>query len=518
MCPMEGGPDVNRGNLIAGKSLPGKASSVRLRLKIGMVGGAVRYLISLDQTQVVKGAIWFVAIAMFFFLRWQPDPEAIFNMDETIAPAVSEAMLDLGYLDPNWYLTNLPDHFRYDQYNFYLYMILAHFSIISGSIFGFEAVHSARIFNIFMQIASIPLIYFSIKNLTGSVVCGFFGIFVFITAPTIVLDATIVRPESLLYFLSAALVFVSTSGMGKLKTIVLWGIIFALGVAVKITFISLAPIAVAAYIIRFWSDIKNGAIDALMAFAIFVISLFIIAPFMFINFEVTLNGIRYLQNQYDGLHPPHSLLAGGVLEYFFYNLHFFIIVIPSIFALSAIGLAYGDTKERIWIISLISTFVILLLYFSTKTVFFERNYSHAIIPAIAAASIGFLVLRRKAALPVSLIVLACLLFVPYNMSVAVLQGVHHRNDDLTQFQNARGLSGYARITEAYSLRNKPLPPCGAFVFADFNDDFSRLYVGSVSASGYNIDAIYHSRFRVLPTSTFHTNVESSHIFVSKSCD
>lgn len=397
-------------------------------------------------------------------------------------------------------------------------MVSVHFAILIGNIFGLEAIQSARSFNILMQFATIPLIYVSVRNLTKSVICGLFSIFVFISTPTIVLDATIVRPESMLYFLSAALVFVTTSRMGKLKTIILWGIIFALGSAIKITFLSLAPIAVGGYIIRFWSDIKNSVMDAFLAFSAFMIALSIVAPFIFINFDVTLNGVNYLQNQYDGLHPPHSLMSGGVFDYLLYNLHFFIVVIPAIFLLSAMGLIYGSREEVLWIISLFSTFIILLIYFSTKTVFFERNYAHAIVPAIAAASIGFLILRRKVTLPVSLIVMACLFFVPFNMSLAVLQGVHHRDADLPQFQSERGLSGYTRITEAYSLRNRPLPPCGEFVFADFNDEFSRLYLGSVSVAGYNIDAVYHSRFRVLPTSTFHTYIESSHIFVSKPCD
>lgn len=470
------------------------------------------------ESQIIKGALWLFALIVFFYLRWQPDPETILNIDEYIAPAVSDAMRRLGSLDPNWSNTDLPDFFRYDQYNFYVYMIAAHLAISTGNLFDFEPLQSARLLNIALQLATIPMLYLSIRTLTGSVICGFAGIFLFITLPTAVMDSAIVRPESLLYFTSAALLLVSTATMGKTKTLVLWGVIFAFGAAIKITFVTLAPLLAGAYILRFGFELKRAAMDAALTVLAFAIALFVLAPFMFINADVTLNGLAYLQNQYDGLHPPHSLKFGNAIHYFLHNLHFFVLVIPAIFVLGGIGLFYGTRTERIWIAALLSTFLILLLYFSTRTVFFERNYAHAIVPAIAAAAIGLFVLRRRVELPATLIVLACVLFVPVNMSVAVVQGIHQGADDLAQFQQARGLSDHVRISEEHSLSNQYLPECGLFVFADFNDDFSEIYTASAVAAGYAIDAVYLSRFRVLPTSTLHTDIDSGHIFISRPCE
>lgn len=294
------------------------------------------------ESQIIKGALWLFALIVFFYLRWQPGPETILNIDEYIAPAVSDAMRRLGSLDPNWSNTDLPDFFRYDQYNFYVYMIAAHLAIMTGNLFSFEPVQSARLLNIALQLATIPMLYLSIRNLTGSVICGFAGIFLFITLPTAVMDSAIVRPESLLYFTSAALLLVSTANIGKMKTLVLWGVIFAFGAAIKITFVTLAPLLAGAYILRFGFELKRAAMDAALTVLAFAVALFVLAPFMFINADVTLNGFAYLQNQYDGLHPPHSLKFGNAIDYFLHNLHFFVLVIPAIFVLGGIGLFLRD--------------------------------------------------------------------------------------------------------------------------------------------------------------------------------
>lgn len=466
---------------------------------------------------LVQAALWTGAIGLFLYLRWLPGPDTIFNPDEYIPLAVSDAMRASGWLDPNWANAELPDYFRYDQYNFYLYMVAAHGAIVTGEAFGLEPMLSVRLLNLAAQLGVLPLLFGTVLKLTGSRYAGFAALLVFITLPMAVHDAVMARPESLLYLASAGLLYVSTLQSRKLLQLVLWGVMMAAGVGIKITFASLAPLIAGAYLIGQGFVWRKLITDAGIVIAVFVAASFILTPFMFLNPDVTLNGLDFLMNQYAGVHPPHSILHGNLAAYAWHNASFFLIASPFIILASGSGLAYGTARERFWIITLVASFAILLVYFSTRSVFFERNYAHALLPAIAAGAMGLFILSRRFTVPMSAIAFALLLLVPANLALSVQASVHHREDDLARFEARRGVTGYALIPAWQSLDNQPVPACGRFHFRDFDDGFSQVYRRNALYQGYSIDAEYRSRFVILPASTFQAYLEAGHVYISKPC-
>ena len=68
---------------------------------------------------------WFCVVVIFVALRLNIS-DAELNIDELIPIKISEGMSARGDLDPNWRLADLPWFWNIDQYNFYLYNMVAH--------------------------------------------------------------------------------------------------------------------------------------------------------------------------------------------------------------------------------------------------------------------------------------------------------------------------------------------------------------------------------------------------------
>src|SRR4030095_13690933 len=99
-------------------------------------------------------AYWFLLLVVFIALRAMfRAPMA--NFDELIPLKLAEAMSARGVLDPNWRLADLPDHLRYDQYNFYLYNMTAYAVIKVAGWFSVAPLSALRLANLGFQLAAL---------------------------------------------------------------------------------------------------------------------------------------------------------------------------------------------------------------------------------------------------------------------------------------------------------------------------------------------------------------------------
>ncbi|WP_339744069.1 hypothetical protein [uncultured Maricaulis sp.] len=461
----------------------------------------------------------FVAILILaLWLRLPTDEGHLFNIDEVIPVEVSKAMIEHGNLNPNWALANLPDYFRYDQYNFYFYMIIGHLSQLMGDIFDISDLTSLRFLNIICSLLTITLIGLALRNfglprryvaITGVVLCF---------APTLVFDAAIARPESLTYFVVALGVYVVSTRLNQgLMTIALAAII-AMGVAIKVTMaVLIFPLLILFLFFRD-EDARSTVKTAALFGVAFLVTLFVIAPYAFINYETTIHGFLALREQYNGLHPPHSLLETHVLSYTFWILRFFLELYGFWFLFATVGFAIASPARRVIIAALLIPFFILLIYFGTKTVFFERNFAHTIPLVLIAGIVGLQTISERFLKGKMGVAIAAIALIPgVYWSLQIAESVYDTTKPLEQFEAQQGLTAFLRIGDPSVMNVAPPPACGQISFRDYNDAFSRRYRAQLQISGYREVNRFTSRFAPLAGSTLQTYLESNSLYFQKNC-
>src|SRR5262245_39161391 len=110
-------------------------------------------LVRIGLPEVALAACWIGIVIAFVALRIKSS--GMVFADEMLPLKISEAMSARGDLDPNWRLADLGENFRYDQYNFYLYNIVAHFAIEAGGWLGRSAIGVVRHANVVFQLLAL---------------------------------------------------------------------------------------------------------------------------------------------------------------------------------------------------------------------------------------------------------------------------------------------------------------------------------------------------------------------------
>lgn len=456
-------------------------------------------------------------VLAFVWLRLPPEATRILNIDEFIPIAVSDSMDALGRLDPNWTHADLPDFFRYDQYNFYLYMIVGHVAQLVGGWFGGADVTALRVLNIVLQGAAAILLVDGLRrrgvDLTAILATAVATAF----APSLIPDAVLARPESLVFFLTALCFWFACLNTRLAVRAALIGFTCGLGAAVKLTF----PAVGAAALVALWAfhrpSLKTlsvlGAATAAGAMGGFVLG----APYALIHFDVFLNGLQALARQYDGLHPPHSALHGWPLSSLFWTLRHFVEFYGLWIAVAVAGVYLADRQTRWAILALLAPMAVYIAYFSTKTVFFERNFAAALPLVFVAFGLGFSqVSQRLGRHAVRLPLLAVIAAPGALIAAQIAEAAYSADHRLAEFVSRNGLSAYAPLP-VNSFTETPPPPCGQFVLQTYNDQFTARYQTILEANGYIPVARFQSRFAPLAASTLHTYFESSFIFYEKPC-
>jgi len=259
---------------------------------------------NIDRRDIVLAAYWVCLVIVFLALRAK-QLEAILD-DESIAVKISQAMRARRSLDPNWRFADLPHYFRYDQYNFYLYNVLAHAVITGGGWLHLAPLFALRWANVPFQLAALAFTADAARRIgAGRFTVALVGALIAL-APGMVQDASLARPESFLYLLSALFLWVLTLPLAERWRMLLAGAVLGTGIAVKLTFGSLA------IVLPFLVPIRGRGMRDLAATAVSfaagaAIAIAALAPYALIHFDVYLNGIAALVAQYTGVHPPHAL-------------------------------------------------------------------------------------------------------------------------------------------------------------------------------------------------------------------
>jgi hypothetical protein len=225
--------------------------------------------------------------------------------DEAIPIKLSEAMSARGSLDPNWRFADLLPHLHYDQYNFYLYNIIAHGVITVAEWFDRWPVGTLRRANVLFQLLALAFAIDAMRRVGAGRfpwsrggadhVCAGHG------AGCRHRAAGELGVPALRRFPWAL-----TLPFAERWRMLLAGAAFGAGIAVKLTFASLA--VVLPFIVPLRGRPVRDLAATAASFAVgAAIAIAAAAPYALIHFDVYLNGVAALAAQYTGVHPPHAL-------------------------------------------------------------------------------------------------------------------------------------------------------------------------------------------------------------------
>ena len=189
--------------------------------------------------QLVAWVGYWICLVILFVLLRAKSSNLVF-IDETIPIKISQAMTARGNLDPNWRSADLPEELRYDQYNFYLYNVVAHFVIKVAGWLGRSGLGELRHANLLFQLLALAFAVDALRRIGAGLLALAAAGALITFAPGMVQDAGMARPESLLYLFSALFVWTLTLPLAERRRLLLAGVVLGAGIAVKLTFVSLA--------------------------------------------------------------------------------------------------------------------------------------------------------------------------------------------------------------------------------------------------------------------------------------
>ena len=451
----------------------------------------------LDLWRVAPAAYWIGLLIVFLALRAR-QLEAILD-DEWIPLKISEAMRARHSLDPNWRFADVPHYFRYDQYNFYLYNVVAHAVITVGGWLHLAALIALRWANVPFQLLALAFTVDAARRIgAGHFATAVAGALIAL-APGMVQDSSTARPESFLYLLSALFLWVLTLPLAERRRMALAGAVLGAGIAVKLTFASLAIVLPFLVPMR-GRPVRELAATAASFAAGAAVAVAALAPYALIHFEVYLNGVAYLAAQYNSVHPPHSLPVYDAVSQaawiggYFIQLYGF--ALPA--ALVAPFLLQGAARQ--WTLALVAAFLALFVYFASRTVFFERNFAHVLVPLLLAAALGIGALKHRS-WRIAAALLTVLPMAYWSMQIVRAIWTPKR---LEQFEAANRLQVKHHVPFAEIFAGDIPARCDILSFHDFNDRWTGAYRAKLRQHGFEQIAHYHGGFGPLVTSTLHT--------------
>jgi hypothetical protein len=162
-------------------------------------------------------------------------------------------------------------------------------------------------------------------------------------------------------------------------------------------------------------------------------------------------------------------------------------------------------RQRGLAIAVIVFALLVFVYFIGKPVFFERNFSHVLLPLLLIAALAVAALRPFAWRIAAAAVLV--LSMGY-WSVQIAAATHDRDIAVARFEAANGLNPSERLPFDASVDRTVPARCETISLIDHNDQWTADFLVQLEAQGFVPIARYRGRFSRLVTSTLHTYLDS----------
>jgi len=340
------------------------------------------------------------------FIRLSSIGSPYFHPDEVITFKVAERVAQKGTLDTNWNDADLPQYFKYPQYNFSAY------NLLSGGVLAAKdrlAPHSRLeaqpVLRLVSGLFAIGIILLSaylgtqLFNRATGVVAGL----LVAVNPLLYQDGLYARPEAFVTLLVLLLLCVLwTSKLSQMARLAFASAILGVLVATKISLLALVPLLFLAESSignsgSLYSDVRDYIVACfrrlpgnLIVFPVpFILGFAAGAPYAIPNYKAFLYGFGKLNEQYTTGHWPHGQPDGTALERISYAFgYFFPTMGCALFLLSAVAaiILLRERKFRLFFAFL--SFLLFFLWFASYRTFFERNFSHILPLFIILAAYG----------------------------------------------------------------------------------------------------------------------------------
>jgi hypothetical protein len=337
-----------------------------------------------------------VACITYIYLRFDAGLD-YGHPDEMIPVKIIENIFQSGVWDTNFISADLPEYFKYNQYSFSSYIIVS--AIIAKvvtpvlELLGIDAelLSVLRYISAFFQVGVIWMTFVLGRALFGSSRVGIVASWVVVVFPLLFQDSLYARPESFVALLSLVVVFITAKLYESPKSVgvfVLGGLIGLL-IACKITFLVLLALP-GIVICRQWREkfgvrIKWGGLGVGGLIVGFIGGV----PHVLMNGPEYVSGVMSAVSHYGSTHRPHGLADGNFWERALYGWQYFEAIGAGLFLLMAVvGWGFCFKKNQYFHFFVMGLCFLLIVYFSTKPVFFERNYSFTIPILASCVSFG----------------------------------------------------------------------------------------------------------------------------------
>lgn len=446
----------------------------------------------------------FVIVGIFFVLRID-NGVGIVNIDEVIPQFVSAAMQARGDLDTNWFrVSELPDFFKIPSYTFSSYILFVHpilmFLPADLDLWGL------RLVNLFLQLGAVVFLALALRTLKWRRSSILVVLALFAVAPGLVQDAHMARPESFLVFLFAMVVYFSVQSQTNAMNALLVGLAIGLGVATKVSFLSVLLIVGPTLLFETYQSPRLGFRIFIFGLLGTVLGFIIGAPYALFNFDVLMNGIKVLLNQYSGAHPPHSSLTYSYWGQMFWMIKYLAILYSPLIIVGALICIFLKPKKVM--LGLVLFIVFWLFYYATQKVFFERNLILVVVSMVVL--IGFVVEK----LPKTGFVMAAISLVPMTFwSVQIAAQSRWDFSARAEWETAN-IGSKIYYQWVYTPIDNSKTCSGVLGALDYNDDYSALFMAQRRDEGFKEIARFRGLFSIVPTSTLQTYLSSDVVYFS----
>lgn len=348
---------------------------------------------------IALGLVVIVGVALR--LAYYDGPHA--HPDEPITFEVVGHMRQSGDWDTNWAnVAKLDANYRYDQYNFssYLYANFWFYrfvKVLPGTLAWRSEAGGFWVYR-FLSVLLAALVLVPawwIGRRLGGFAVGAGAVAFTSVSVLLVQDAHYARPEAFTTLLTLVAVVLCWPRARLSASAVLAGAgVIGLLIACKVSMLALAWLPLVP-VLACWRDGGARRYGLIAATPLGLAAGFALgAPGAVAHPAAFLNGVKYLTNQYGGLHPPHSHMDGRPVAdllggYFVGTLGW-----PLLIA-GGIGLGVLAWRRRWAELALLGGPVVFFgAYFSTRSVFFERNLSHVLPLGLILAALGAVTLGR----------------------------------------------------------------------------------------------------------------------------
>jgi 4-amino-4-deoxy-L-arabinose transferase-like glycosyltransferase len=429
----------------------------------------------------------FLCCAVYIFFRLSAG--AYIHPDEIIPIKVIENIYRTGHWDTNWALADLPQHFKLDQYNFssYILTLAVMTKFLCPVLYILKPNTNFLIFlrlsSALFHVITILLTYAVGKSLFNSRRIGIVAAWLVAIFPLLFQDSLYVRPESFTAMLTLLLVLVLTKYRQKPQ--ILWffimGGLIGFLIAAKITFLVLLALP-AIFGFCHLNRKRWFYIQLIVMLAIGVGCGFVLGvPYALVNWSSYLHGIAILSSQYAGKTWPYGLPDGNILDRLAHSWHYFSGIGAGWFILLAVSGWLLLLKKRLYVFLVFGLFFFVVVYFSIKPIFFERNFSFAIpflsmcVGLVIFWSIDRLSSKQIIRIVLSGVIIAAvsapLLLFLWELDTEVLSGKYEK-----QHQDLQ-----TKLQNQYKRQIK---------FSSSADDFKRYELSNIQISNDRQDTIY----------------------------